>query len=121
MAKRRRGNSGQRFTGTGAAVTAPTPAVVANAAPVQNGLAAAIGCPIGIGGGLGGFTFPGGQGQGSPVSSSNTLFDDMRWYLVTNFRQALSQAYVEIGLVQTITDVPVDDALRGGLIVKSKQ
>src|SRR5690606_28947268 len=38
-----------------------------------------------------------------------------------NMRQVLSQAYVEIGLVQTICDVPVDDALRGGINIKSKQ
>lgn len=70
--------------------------------------------------------FPGGpippllQGQ-QPVSSPQTLFDGLRWFLVTNLRQILSEAYLEIGLVKTVVDVPVDDALRGGLEVKSKQ
>lgn len=94
------------------------PARMENAAgspPVQNGLAEAVG--FGFGG------FP--QGQGSPfsepISDSATIFKNLRWYLVSNFRQVLSEAYVELGLVQTIVDIPVDDALRGGLDIKSKQ
>jgi len=63
--------------------------------------------------------------QGSPfteqVSNVNTTFRNLRWYLVSNFRQFLSEAYVELGLVQTIVDVPVDDGLRGGIELKSKQ
>lgn len=63
--------------------------------------------------------------QGNPftpqISQSTTIFRNLRWYMVSNMRQMLSQAYVEIGLIQTIVDVPVDDALRGGVIVKSKQ
>lgn len=62
-------------------------------------------------------SFPG----SAPVESSNTLFHNLRWYLVSNFRQVLNQAYVEIGLIQTIVDVPVDDAFRGGIEIKSKQ
>ncbi len=81
---------------------------------VKNGLAGAIG----FGGG-----FP--QNQGSPyteqVSNTTTIFKNLRWYLVSNFRQMLSEAYVEIGLIQTIVDVPVDDGLRGGVLLKSKQ
>ena len=64
--------------------------------------------------------FPGG-GSNQQVEDSTTMFENLRWYLVSNFRQLLSQAYVEIGLIQTIVDVPVDDALRGGVIVKTKQ
>ncbi len=63
------------------------------------------------------FGVPGGE----QISQSTTLFKNLRWYLVSNFRQLLSQIYVEIGLVQTIVDVPVDDALRGGIEIKSKQ
>jgi phage-related protein (TIGR01555 family) len=55
------------------------------------------------------------------VSSSETLFKNLRYYLVSNFRQILSQAYAEIGLIRTICDVPVDDAFRGGVEIKSKQ
>lgn len=81
---------------------------------IQNGLAEAIGFNTG---------FP--QNQGSPfteqISNVTTAFINLRWYLVSNFRQFLSEAYVEIGLIQTIVDVPVEDALRGGIEIKSKQ
>ncbi len=62
--------------------------------------------------------FGGGNAQ---IAKADTIQDTLRNYLITNNRQLLSQAYVEIGLVQTVIDVPVDDALRGGLIIKSKQ
>lgn len=62
-------------------------------------------------------SFPG----SAPVEQINTVFKNMRWYLVSNFRQVLNQVYVELGLVQTIVDVPVDDAFRGGVEIKSKQ
>lgn len=85
---------------------------------LRNGLAEAMGY-----GSYNAFNFP--QNQGFPgteqVSNANTLFKNLRWYLVSNFRQLLSELYVEIGLVQTIVDVPVDDALRGGIEIKSKQ
>lgn len=86
----------------------------------QNGLGAAIGAPSYANGGFG-FPF----NQGSPwteqLSNVNTIFKNLRWYLVSNFRQVLSEIYVEIGLVQTIVDVPTDDAFRGGVEIKSKQ
>lgn len=67
-----------------------------------------------------------GQGWGTPgwgtqLSQADTLFKNNRWYLVSNMRQLLSQIYVEHGLVQTVVDVPVDDALRGGIEIKTKQ
>lgn len=55
------------------------------------------------------------------ISQTNTLFENLRWYLVSNFRQPLSQAYTEIGLIQTVIDTPVDDALRGGIDINSRQ
>lgn len=57
----------------------------------------------------------------TPLSQADTLFKNNRWYLISNMRQLLNEIYVEHGIVQTIIDVPVDDALRGGLIIKSKQ
>lgn len=91
-----------------------------NSQPVQNGLNDALGF-----GGIAGFNTFGLPGQGNPwseqVSESTTLFKNLRWYLVSNFRQLLTELYVEIGLVQTIVDVPVDDGLRGGVKFKSKQ
>lgn len=58
---------------------------------------------------------------GEQVESPATLFKNLRYYLVSNYRLQLSQAYAEIGLIQTIIDIPVDDAFRGGIGVKTKQ
>ena len=62
----------------------------------------------------------GGYGLGTAfgstqVSQADTLFKNNRWYLVSNIRQVLSELYVEHGIVQTLVDLPVDDAFRGGL------
>ena len=77
----------------------------------------------GLGGGFNPIGFP--FNQGSPlspqISQTNTEFINLRWYLISNNRQLLSQMYVELGLVQAVIDLPVDDALRGGVIIKSKQ
>lgn len=66
-----------------------------------------------------------GLGFGGPgseqVEQVTTIFKNLRYYLISNMRQPLSQAYAEIGLVQTLVDIPVDDALRGGIEIKSKQ
>lgn len=86
-----------------------------SAARVANGFAEAIG----FNGGPFGFGLNGQAPE--QISSINTIFKNLRWYLVSNFRQPLSEAYVEIGLIQTIVDLPVDDALRGGVEIKSKQ
>jgi phage-related protein (TIGR01555 family) len=85
---------------------------------VQNGLAEAVGL-----GQFNPFNMPQGQGfaGGEQLSGVNTIFKNLRWNLVSNYRQLLSELYVEIGLVQTIVDLPVDDALRDGLEVKSSQ
>lgn len=97
------------------------PNLVQESMRVENGLAEACGMgfgpfnpfnlPVGPGG------FPGTE----QVSDTATIFKNLRWYLVSNFRQVLSEVYVEIGLVQTIVDLPVDDALRGGVEIHSKQ
>lgn len=58
---------------------------------------------------------------GTQLSQVETIFVNLRWYLISNMRQPLSQAYAELGLVRTIVDVPVDDAFRGGIEIKSKQ
>ncbi len=60
-------------------------------------------------------------GIGTQLSQVDTLFKNNRWYLVSNMRQLISELYVEHGIVQTIVDVPVEDGLRGGVIIKSKQ
>lgn len=58
---------------------------------------------------------------GAQLSQADTLFKNNRWYLVSNMRQLLSQIYVEHGLVQTVVDLPIDDGLRGGVTITSKQ
>ncbi len=57
----------------------------------------------------------------APASSVNPSFYNLRWYVISNDRQLLSQMYAEIGLVRTLCDVPVDDALRGGWEIKSSE
>lgn len=84
---------------------------------VTNGFADAIGFGQPFGSNAG---FPGGF-TGQQVEDTTTLFENLRWYMVSNMRQLLSQLFVEIGLVQTICCVPVQDGLRGGVMFKSKQ
>lgn len=55
------------------------------------------------------------------LSQVDTLFKNNRWYLISNMRQLLNEIYVEHGIIQTIVDVPVDDGMRGGVTIKSKQ
>lgn len=81
----------------------------------QNGLGDALGFDLSGVPGLSGF--PGTE----QVSNPTTLFKNLRWFFISNFRQVLSEAYVELGLIQTICDLPVEDAMRGGLDIKSKQ
>lgn len=57
----------------------------------------------------------------SQLSQVDTLFNNNRWYMISNMRQLLSQMYVEHGLISTIVDVPVDDGLRGGVRIKTKE
>lgn len=58
---------------------------------------------------------------GTQVNQVDTLQLNLRYYLISNFRQLLSEAYVEKGLVQTIIDEPVNDGFRGGIEIKTKQ
>lgn len=97
-------------------LTAAVPSLLAETSMIQNStLGDAIGLSDNPFGGIGGI------GQTERISSPDTLFKNLRWFLVSNFRQVLSQAYVEIGLIQTVVDVPVDDAFRDGIEVTSKQ
>jgi len=59
---------------------------------------------------------------GAPtISNINGLYDNMRWYLISNFWQVLSQGYAEIGLIKTLCQVPVDDAFMGGIEIFTEQ
>lgn len=99
-------------------------AVIHNTANLQNGMCDALGFGQNpnfmnpFSGGRHGFL---GTGSLESVEDAGTILENLRWYMVSNFRQMLSQAFVEIGLVQTIVCVPVDDGLRGGILLKSKQ
>lgn len=59
--------------------------------------------------------------SGQQISQVDTLFDNNRWYLISNLRQLLSQLYVEHGIVQTLVEQPVDDAYRAGFEIKTGQ
>ncbi len=61
------------------------------------------------------------QGFGEQISQTGTLYINLRWYLISNNRQLLSQTYVEHGIVQTLIDQPVDDAFRAGFEIKTGQ
>jgi len=64
----------------------------------------------------------GGYGSFGPeISQSDGLFNNNRWYLISNLRQLLSQLYAEHGIVQTLVDQPVDDAFRAGFEIKTSQ
>jgi phage-related protein (TIGR01555 family) len=59
--------------------------------------------------------------QGAALSQLDTLRTSLRFALLSNDKIALSQGYVENGLIQSLVDVPVDDALRGGFDITTKQ
>lgn len=67
------------------------------------------------------FGFNPGTGFTQTISQADTQFLNLRWYFISNFRQFLSELFVESGLVQTICTLPVDDGLRGGVTIISKQ
>lgn len=81
---------------------------------IKNGLADAIGYS------KNNFTGPG-PNSCNQLSQLDTLFINNRWYLISNYRQLLSEIYVEHGLIKTIVDLPVDDALRGGIDITTNQ
>lgn len=90
---------------------------------IANGLADAL---LGGGSAMGSFGsigFPTGtQGPtGAQLSQTNTLWYNLRWYLISNIRQLLTQAYVEIGIIKTVCDIPVLDAFRGGVTISTRQ
>jgi phage-related protein (TIGR01555 family) len=69
-----------------------------------------------------GFGWTGFDGmRANQLSEPGTLFESLRFTLVTNYRQMLNQAFAELGLVQTIVKVPVEDALRGGINISTAQ
>lgn len=58
---------------------------------------------------------------GNQLSQLDTQYLNLRYYLISNNRQLLSEMYVEHGIVQTLVDQPVSDAFRAGFDIKSSQ
>lgn len=58
---------------------------------------------------------------GAQLSQTDSLYYNLRWYLVSNQRNVLNQLYVEHGIIQTLIDQPVDDAFRSGFVIKSEE
>lgn len=77
--------------------------------------------PFGVGGGQMGFWPFNGVPGSEQLSQVNSLIPNLRWYLITQNRALLSQLFAEIGLVQTICCVPVQDAIAGGIEIKSQE
>lgn len=100
------------------AIEQPKTLTVQNGEVLSNDLSYALGY---VNTEASGFPINQGTGWSEQVSNVNTIFKNLRWYLVSNFRQMLCQVYVELGLVQTIVQVPVDDALRGGIEIESSE
>ena len=48
--------------------------------------------------------------QQNVVSQADTIDVNLRRYMLTTNRMLLSQMYIELGIVQTLIDQPVDDA-----------
>jgi hypothetical protein len=59
--------------------------------------------------------------QSTELSQYTTLGNSAGYSLITRNWVMLSYLYATNGIIQTIIDVPVEDALRGGLTFKSKQ
>lgn len=55
------------------------------------------------------------------INQQAPAFINNRWCLVFNNRALLTELYIEHGLIQTLVDMPVDDAFRKGYEVKSEQ
>ena len=60
-------------------------------------------------------------GRGVQASQIDTLAKNNRNYFISNFRYLLSESYVEHGLIQTMIDLPVDDAFRTEIEFKTNE
>lgn len=69
----------------------------------------------------GGWEGTGQFGRGTQASQADTLFKNNRNYFISNFRYLISEAYVEHGLIQTLVDLPVDDAFRTDVEFKTDE
>lgn len=51
--------------------------------------------------------------------SLDTMIRGLRYGFITQYRQVLANAYIQHGLIQKLISQPVDDAFKGGIIIKS--
>lgn len=58
------------------------------------------------------------QSLGANVSQTDALSFNNRFHSITLNRALLSQTYLEHGIIQVVIDQPIDDAFRGGIIIK---
>lgn len=61
------------------------------------------------------------SGLGVQLSQTATLMKNNRNYFLSNDRVTLSYAYTTHGIIQTLIDQPIEDAFKGGLILKSSE
>jgi phage-related protein (TIGR01555 family) len=57
-------------------------------------------------------------GLGANLSQTDAISFNNRYSAITLNRALLSQTYLEHGIVQVLIDQPIDDAFRGGIIIK---
>jgi phage-related protein (TIGR01555 family) len=55
---------------------------------------------------------------GSDLSSANQMMFSKRYGAITLNRALLSSTYMEDGIIQVLVDQPIDDAFRGGILIK---
>ena len=53
------------------------------------------------------------------ITQSDTILLNNKYYAVSNDRNLLSWSFLNYGLIRTIVAQPVEDAFRGGIIIKS--
>ena len=58
------------------------------------------------------------QSLGANLSQTDAMSFNNRFHAITLNRALLSQTYLEHGIIQVVIDQPIDDAFRGGIIIK---
>lgn len=58
---------------------------------------------------------------GVQLSQTATLIKNNRNYFLSNDRTTLSYAYTTHGIIQTLIDQPIEDAFKGGIVIKSDE
>ena len=58
---------------------------------------------------------------GVQLSQTATLTKNNRNYFLSNDRTTLTYAYTTHGIIQTLIDQPIEDAFRGGIVIKSDE